>query len=66
MQQMDKSDSVFVVPERERILFFWKWAGVVLSVLSATYLVANRLAAENPKRYEMYIEWELVYLWCQV
>jgi membrane-associated phospholipid phosphatase len=56
---MDKSDSVFVVPEREMILLFWKWAGVVLSVLSATYLVANRLAAENPKRYEMYIEWEL-------
>lgn len=56
---MNKSESIFVVPEREMIIQFWKWVGIVLSVFLVTYLFANQLAAEKSQRYEMYAEWEL-------
>lgn len=56
---MSRSESIFVVPDREMILQFWKWVGIVLSVFLVTYLFANQMAAEKSQRYEMYTEWEL-------
>lgn len=53
------SSRVFGRPSREIIYTFWKWVIIVLSVFLVTYLTANRWAAENPNRYEMYTEWEL-------
>lgn len=54
-----KQETVFQRPDKEIIITFWKWVGLVLSVFLATYLTANKLAAQNQHRYEMFMDWEL-------
>lgn len=56
---MSNKQTVFKRPSREIIIVFWKWVAIVLSMFLVTYLTANKLAAQNPNRYEMFMDWEL-------
>ena len=52
-------ERIFVIPTQESVKAFWSWAAFLVALFGIIYGFSNHFAAQNPRLYHMYTEWEL-------